>query len=178
MTVFDDNDNEVARGEVGEIVIRSDTVTTGYWNDEEATNEAFNAERWFHTGDLGYQDEDDVFFITDRKKDLIIRGGFNISPREVEEVIMLHPKVHEAAVIAAKDKRGEDTVKAFVIPIEGVELTAREIMDHCTDSMAPYKMPREVVFVETLPKSATGKVLRTELRGEAVDRRLVEQGNE
>jgi long-chain acyl-CoA synthetase len=175
MAVFNDEGEEVARGETGEIVIRSDTVSPGYWQNEEATAESFQDDGWFRTGDLGYQDEDGVFFITDRKKDLIIRGGFNISPREVEEVIMSHPKVQEAAVIAATDKRGEDTVKAFIVVAEGEELTEREIADHCTDTMAPYKRPRIVEFVQTLPKSATGKVLRTELRGEAVDRRLVER---
>lgn len=176
MKVFDDAGAEMSQGEVGEIVIRSATVSPGYWNNEEATRAQFTEDGWFRTGDLGYVDEDGVFFITDRKKDLIIRGGFNISPREVEEVIMSHPLVQEAAVIAAKDKRGEDTVKAFVVPAAGAELTERDIADHCTDNMAPYKRPRIVEFVSTLPKSATGKVLRTELRGEAVDRRLVKKG--
>ncbi|MFW5689656.1 MAG: AMP-binding protein [Spirochaetota bacterium] len=175
MKVFDDNDNEVPTGEVGEIVIRSETVTPGYWNNEEATNAQISDDGWFHTGDLGYRDENGVFFITDRKKDLIIRGGFNISPREVEEVIMMHPKVLEAAVVAAEDKRGEETVKAFVVVRENEELGEREVIDHCEANMAPYKRPKIVEFVSTLPKSATGKVLRTELRGESVDRRLVEK---
>ncbi len=176
MAVLNDEGSELERGEVGEIVIRSETVSPGYWNNEEATKAQFQDDGWFRTGDLGYQDEDGVFFITDRKKDLIIRGGFNISPREVEEVIMQHPKVQEAAVIAAKDKRGEDTVKAFIVTKDGEEVTEREIADHCTDTMAPYKRPRVIEFVDVLPKSATGKVLRTELRGETVDRRLVERG--
>lgn len=175
MTVFDDNHNELSPGEVGEIVIRSQTVTPGYWNNEAATKEQFGDTGWFHTGDLGYRDDDGVYFITDRKKDLIIRGGFNISPREVEEVIMLHPKVLEAAVVAAEDKRGEETVKAFVVLIENEEMTEREVIDHCAATMATYKRPKVVEFVATLPKSATGKVLRTELRGEAVDRRLIEK---
>ncbi len=175
MRVVDEAGGEVSPGEVGEIVIRSDTVTPGYWNNREATAAAFSGDGWFHTGDLGYRDEEGVFFITDRKKDLIIRGGFNISPREVEEVIMLHPKVHEAAVIGVKDKRGEDTVKAFVVVMKDKTLSEREIIDHCTDTVAPYKMPRIIEFVETLPKSATGKVLRSDLRGETVDMRLVEQ---
>ncbi|MFW5776567.1 MAG: AMP-binding protein [Spirochaetota bacterium] len=175
MRVFDENDQELPAGEVGEIVIRSDTVTPGYWNDDEATAEQINAEGWFHTGDLGYADEDRVFFITDRKKDLIIRGGFNISPREVEEVIMLHPEIDDAAVVAATDKRGEETVKAFVVVREGAELTERDVVDHCSQNMAPYKRPKIVEFGESLPKSATGKVLRSELRGEAIGRRLVER---
>lgn len=175
MAVFDDNDQPVADGEVGEIVIRSETVSPGYWNNDEATREQWNEDGWFHTGDLGYRDEDGVFFITDRKKDLIIRGGFNISPREVEEVIMMHPKVREAAVIAAHDKRGEETTKAFVVLHDGETMTEREVVDHCAATMAPYKRPKIVEFVESLPKSATGKILRTELRGEAEDRRLVKR---
>ncbi|TVQ24702.1 MAG: acyl-CoA synthetase [Spirochaetaceae bacterium] len=175
MTIFDDNDSELPVGEVGEIVIRSRTVTPGYWNDPAATSDAINPDGWFHTGDLGYRDEDGFFFITDRKKDLIIRGGFNISPREVEEVIMLHPAIQDAAVVAAPDKHDQEMVVAYVVLKEGESLTGREVMDHCVANMAPYKRPKNVVFVDTLPKSATGKVLRTELRGEATDRRLVER---
>lgn len=176
MTVVDENGSEVPVGEVGEIVIRSDTVSPGYWNNPEATSEAFTEDRWFHTGDLGYRDEDGFFFITDRKKDLIIRGGFNISPREVEEVLMLHEKIFDAAVIAGHDKRGEEIVQAFVVLHEGETLSEREIMDHCTANMAPYKQPKVIEFMDSLPKSATGKVLRNELRGETTDRRLVERG--
>ncbi|MFW6312865.1 MAG: AMP-binding protein [Spirochaetota bacterium] len=175
MSVFDEDGGELPQRETGEIVIRSDTVSPGYWNDEAATNESFTSDGWFHTGDLGYRDEDGVFFITDRKKDLIIRGGFNISPREVEEVIMLHSLVADAAVIAAHDKRGEETVKAFVVLKEGETLTEREIIEHCEANMAPYKRPKIVEFVATLPKSATGKVLRNELRGETTDKRLIER---
>jgi len=175
MAVFDEDGGELPQGETGEIVIRSDTVSPGYWNDEGATNESFTSDGWFHTGDLGYQDEDGVFFITDRKKDLIIRGGFNISPREVEEVIMLHSLVADAAVIAAHDKRGEETVKAFVVLRDGETLTEREIIEHCEANMAPYKRPKIVEFVTALPKSATGKVLRNELRGETTDKRLIER---
>lgn len=175
MKVFDEENREVPTGEVGEICIRSDTVSPGYWNNDEATRESFSEDGWFHTGDLGYVDEDGVFFITDRKKDLIIRGGFNISPREVEEVIMLHPKIQEAAVIAAHDKRGEEIVKAFVVMTEGENMTEREVIDHCETNMAPYKRPKIVEFVDTLPKSATGKILRNELRGETTDRRLIER---
>jgi len=173
MEIFDDNDQALPNGEVGEIVIRSETVTPGYWNNPQATAEAINSDGWFHTGDLGYRDEDGFFFITDRKKDLIIRGGFNISPREVEEVIMMHPSIADAAVVAAPDKRDQEMVLAYVVLHGGEQMTEREVMDHCIDTMAPYKRPKKVVFVETLPKSATGKVLRTELRGETKDKRLV-----
>ena len=175
MKVVDDNDAALETGTVGELVIRSKTVTLGYWNNKDATTQAINADGWFHTGDLGYCDEDGFFFITDRKKDLIVRGGFNISPREVEEVIMLHPKVADAAVVAAQDKRGEEFVKAFVVLHQGEQLNEREVMDHCASTMAPYKQPKVVEFAESLPKSATGKVLRNSLRGESTDRRLVER---
>jgi long-chain acyl-CoA synthetase len=175
MEIFDDNDNPLPDLEVGEIVIRSETVTPGYWNNPEATAAAINAEGWFHTGDLGYRDEDGFFFITDRKKDLIIRGGFNISPREVEEVIMMHPLIADAAVVAAPDKRDQEMVLAYVVMKEGKQLSEREVMDHCVETMAPYKRPKKVVFVDSLPKSATGKVLRTELRGETEDKRLVKR---
>ncbi|MDA3951096.1 MAG: AMP-binding protein [Spirochaeta sp.] len=173
MAIFDDNDNPLPDGEAGEIVIRGEIVTPGYWNNPDATAEAINADGWFHTGDLGYRDEDGFYFITDRKKDLIIRGGFNISPREVEEVIMMHPKIADAAVVAAPDRHDQEMVKAYIVLHEGETLTEREVMDHCVETMAPYKRPKAVVFVDSLPKSATGKVLRTELRGETEDRRLV-----
>jgi long-chain acyl-CoA synthetase len=173
--VVDENEADLPDGEVGEIVIRSETVSPGYWNNDEATGEAYSADRWFHTGDLGYRDADGFLFITDRKKDLIIRGGFNISPREVEEVLILHERITDAAVVAAKDKRNEEFVKAFVVLIEGAEMTQGEVVEHCAAHMAPYKQPKAVEFVNSLPKSATGKILRNELRGEAVDRRLVER---
>ena len=175
MRIVDDNDRELPVGEVGEVVIRSDTVSPGYWNNPEATAEAFSEDRWFHTGDLGYRDDDGFFFITDRKKDLIIRGGFNISPREVEEVLMLNEKIADAAVTAGHDKRGEEIVVAYVVLHEGEKMTEREVIDHCAANMAPYKQPKTVHFTQALPKSATGKVLRNVLRGEAVDLRQVER---
>ena len=176
MKIVDDDGADLAVGEEGEILIRSDTVSPGYWNNPEATAEAFTEDRWFHTGDLGYQDEDGFFFITDRKKDLIIRGGFNISPREVEEVLMMHERIADAAVVAGQDRRGGEIVKAFVVLHEGQQMTEREVTDHCAATMAPYKQPKVVEFVEALPKSATGKVLRNQLRGETSDLRLVERG--
>ncbi len=173
MGIVDDGDNFLGNNEEGEIVIRSKTVTPGYWNNPEATAESINTDGWFHTGDLGYRDGDGYYFITDRKKDLIIRGGFNISPREVEEVLMSHKAVTDAAVVAVPDKRGREMVKAFVVLKEGAPLQAPELMDYARDNLAPYKLPKQIEFVETLPKSATGKVLRKELRGEAEDRRLI-----
>ena len=178
IAVLNDAGEPLPDNETGEIALRSKTVSPGYWNNPEATGEQFDAQGWFHTGDLGYRDSDGVHFITDRKKDLIIRGGFNISPREVEEVIMTHEAVADAAVVAANDKRGAEIVKAFVVLHEGSSLNGSELMAYCEANMAQYKRPKVVEFVTALPKSATGKVLRTELRGEAKDRRLVEREEE
>lgn len=175
MSVIDDEGNELPDGQEGEIIIKGEMVTKGYWQNEEATAEVL-VDGWLRTGDLGYRDEDGCYFITDRKKDLIIRSGFNVSPREVEEVIMMHPQVEEAAVVAALDKHERETVKAFVVLKSGVELSTRELLDFCSEHLADYKMPRIVAFVESLPKSATGKVLRRELRdADGKDDRLIEK---
>ncbi|MFP4508770.1 MAG: AMP-binding protein [Spirochaetota bacterium] len=169
MAVFDDDNNPMPAGQEGEIVIKGDVVTKGYWNLPEET-EATVIDGWLHTGDLGYVDEDGFYFITDRKKDLIIRGGYNISPREVEEVIYTHPKVSEASVVGVPDKRGEEAVKAFVVVQEGETVTERDIIEFCETNLSSYKVPKYVEFIEQLPKSATGKVLRKELRGESGER--------
>jgi long-chain acyl-CoA synthetase len=175
MAVLDDEGNALADNETGEIAIRSQTVTPGYWNNPEATAEVINDEGWFRTGDLGYRDEDGYYYITDRKKDIIITRGFNISPREVEEVLAEHPKVQEAALVAVPGSRGDEVVTAFIVPVEGEEITEREVVDHCEAELAQYKRPKVVRFVDSLPKSATGKVLRKELRGESEDRRLIDK---
>jgi long-chain acyl-CoA synthetase len=177
MRVIDEAGRELPPGEVGEIAIRSETVFAGYWNNPEATAEVLDAEGWFRTGDLAYRDEDGFFFITDRKKDIIIAGGYNVSPREVEEVLMAHPKIADAAIVgvaADRDRDTSETITAYVVAREE-NLTEEEVRDYCSAELAPYKRPRVVKFVEALPKSATGKVLRTHLRGEVEDRRLVEK---
>lgn len=174
MGIMDDEGNLLGDNQEGEIVIRGAVVTKGYWDNLEATEESIYGE-WFHTGDLGHRDEDGYYFITDRKKDLIIRGGFNISPREVEETIATHPNVQEAAVVAIRDKREREAVKAFVVLKEPDTLTSSELSEFCTNNLAPYKIPKLFEFVDALPKSATGKVLRRELRGEATDDRLIEK---
>jgi long-chain acyl-CoA synthetase len=131
---------------------------------------------WFYTGDLGYKDEEGFFFITDRKKDIIITGGYNVSPREVEEVIMTHSKVADAAVVGVRGRRADaETITAFVVAHEGESLSQRDILELCAQELAAYKQPRAVRLVESLPKSATGKVLRSQLRGELEDLRLVER---
>jgi long-chain acyl-CoA synthetase len=176
MRIVDESGKELPPGEQGEIAIRSDTVFPGYWNNSEATREVITDDGWFLTGDLGYRDEENFFYVTDRKKDIIITGGYNVSPREVEEVLMAHPKVADAAVVGIRGRRNDaETITAFVVIQEGEELTTRELQQQCETELAAYKRPREIHIVDSLPKSATGKVLRTQLRGELEDRRLVER---
>ncbi len=183
MKIADEQGNEVPNGTEGEIAIRSKTIFKGYWRNPEATMQVLNEEGWFFTGDLGYRDEEGFYFITDRKKDIIITHGYNISPREVEEVLADHPKVSEAAVVNVVSPRGDETVTAFVVPkysngngsSEKEVPTHRELHEHCELHLAPYKRPRSYVIVDSLPKSATGKVLRRELRGEATDNRLIDR---
>ncbi len=176
MKVFDDDGNELPRGEIGEIVIRAGVVTPGYWNLPGETEELLQG-GWLHTGDLGYQDEDGYFFITDRKKDLIVRGGFNISPREIEELLYTHPKIKDAAVLAVADKREREAVKAFVVPEDDAELTEREVLEFCGQNLSSYKVPKIVELCASVPKSATGKVLKKELVEGYKDERLIEKGS-
>lgn len=152
-----------AAEEVGEIVIRGHNIMKGYYNKPEATAEAIQ-DGWFHSGDIGKYDEDGFFYIVDRKKDLIIRGGMNIYPREIEEVLYGHPKVLEAAVIGIPDEvRGEE-VKAYVAPYEGETITPEEIIEYLKERIAKYKWPKEVEVLESLPKGPTGKILKKDLR--------------
>lgn len=151
-------------GEVGEIVIRGHNIMKGYFNRPEATAEAIR-DGWFHSGDIGKMDEDGYFFIVDRKKDLIIRGGMNIYPRELEEVIYGHPKVLEAAVVGIPDDMRGEEVKVFAAPKHGETLTGDEVIAYMQERLAKYKWPKEVEIIEELPKNATGKILKRELRG-------------
>jgi long-chain acyl-CoA synthetase len=148
---------------VGEIVVRGPNVMTGYHNNPEATAEAF-AGGWFHTGDLGYFDDDGFLFIVDRIKDLIIRGGYNVYPREVEEAIYTHPAVAEAAVIGIPDATMGEEVHAIVAIQAGQSVTEGELIDFVRQRVAAYKYPRTVEFRDSLPKGATGKILKKELR--------------
>ncbi len=154
---------ELPVGEAGEIVIRGPQVMKGYWNQPEETAQVLR-NGWLYTGDIAKKDEDGYFYIVDRKKDLIIAGGFNIYPREVEEVLFECPKIQEAVVIGVPDAYRGESVKAFVVLKPGVKATAEEIMAFCRERMATYKVPREVVFRDSLPKSGVGKYLRRELR--------------
>ena len=163
LRVVDDAGNPVPTDEVGEIAIRGHNVMKGYWEKPEQTEAVLDAEGWFRTGDVGKVDEDGFFFIVDRKKDLIIRGGFNVYPREIEEVLYEHPDVAEAAVIGLPhDDLGEE-VGAAVTLRPGASVTEPELRDHVKAQVAPYKYPRVVWFVDALPKGPTGKILKREI---------------
>jgi long-chain acyl-CoA synthetase len=172
MKIVDNEGRDLPDGETGEIVIQAEVVTRGYWNNPEATG-AVIKNGWLHTGDIGYRDIDGYFFITDRKKDLIIRGGYNISPREIEEVLIAHKAVQDAAVIGIKDKRDEEAVKAFVVAKKGGSVSEKELIEYCSANLAPYKIPKSVEFRDALPRSAAGKILKKELRAGYVDIRLM-----
>jgi len=163
--VVDAADMPLPAGEsqVGEIVIRGHNMMKGYYKQPEATAEAFKG-GWFHTGDLGYRDEDGFLFIVDRKKDLVIRGGYNVYPREVEEVLYEHPAVAEAAVIGRPDDKLGEEVVAVVALRKGADTTPEELTAFCKERMAAYKYPREIRIVDELPKGPTGKILKKELR--------------
>jgi len=150
-------------GEVGEIVARGPTIMKGYWKRDEATKEVFR-DGWFHTGDVGYFDEDGYLHIVDRLKDMIRSGGENIYSREVEEVILMHPAVKEVAVIGVPDPVWGESVKAFIVLKEGKKATAEEIIEHVKKYLASYKKPRYVEFVDSLPKTSSGRVMKYVLR--------------
>ncbi|MFN8495189.1 MAG: long-chain fatty acid--CoA ligase [Caldilineaceae bacterium] len=150
---------EVAEGKEGELLLRGPQVMKGYWNMPDETVKILR-DGWLHTGDIAKMDQDGYFYIVDRKKDLIIASGYNIVPREVEEVLYMHPKVREAAVAGIPDSKRGETVKAYIILKEGEEATEQEIRAYCKESLAPYKVPSSVEFRAELPKSQIGKVLR------------------
>ncbi|MFQ5632083.1 MAG: long-chain fatty acid--CoA ligase, partial [bacterium] len=163
--VVDEKDNEVPVGEVGEIIIRGHNIMKGYYKKAEATAETIRND-WFHSGDLARKDEDGYIYIVDRVKDMIIRGGFNVYPREVEDVLMAHPAISLAAVLGVPDEKSGEEIKAFVVLKEGATATPEEIIAWTKKEMAAYKYPRIVEIRESLPMTATGKILKKELRGE------------
>ena len=165
--VVDDNSREVPVGEVGEIAIRGHNVMKGYYNKPEETAAAFRGTSWFHSGDLGRMDEDGFFYIVDRVKDMIIRGGFNIYPREIEEVLLSHPAISLVAVIGVPDDHYGEEVKALVILKPGQKASPEEIIEWSKEQMASYKYPRIVEIRESLPMTATGKILKKDLKAEA-----------
>ena len=136
----------------------------GYWKDEEKTKKAFTADGWYRTGDKGYLDEEGYIYLCGRADDMIVRGGENISPEEVENVLYTHPKVEEAAVIGVPDTEWGSEVMAVIVLKKGETATPEEIIDFCRDKLAGFKRPRYIAFVDELPKTSTGKVLRRTLR--------------
>jgi long-chain acyl-CoA synthetase len=157
-------------GEIGEIIIKGPQVMNGYWNLPTETENALRSgpdgqPGWFYSGDIGFMDEEGYFHIADRKKDMIIAGGYNIYPADVEAVLYEHPKVREAGVIGVPDEYRGETVKAFIVLKEGETATEEEIIEFCRERMAAYRVPRIVEFRDDLPKSMVGKVLRREWRG-------------
>jgi long-chain acyl-CoA synthetase len=158
--------NSVPQGEVGEICIRGGNVMKGYYHEEEATREAFlDPERqWLRTGDLGYLDPDGYVHISDRKKDLIIVKGLNVYPKEVEDILLSHPAVNEAAVVGIADETGDELIRAFVTLKEGAQVDKQELMKLCRGKLAPYKCPKDLEIRKELPKNTLGKILKRELR--------------
>ena len=163
MRIFDDAGNDLPVGQKGEIVIRGPQIMKGYWKKPQETAEVL-INGWLHTGDVGYVDDDGYFWITDRKKDLIIKGGENISPRTIEEALFACPQVSEAAVIGMKDPVYGEDIKAFVVLQPGVQAAAEEILAFCRTKLTNFLLPKKIVFLPALPKSLVGKVLKTELR--------------
>ena len=162
MKVVDDDGNEVDQGEIGEIVIKGHNIMKGYWDRPEATEESIK-DGWFYSGDMAKVDEDGYFFIVDRKKELIIRGGYNVYPREIEEVLYEHPAIQEAAVIGVPDEALGEEVGAAVVLKKGEQLSEDELRDHVKSEVAAYKYPRKIWFVDELPKGPTGKILKREI---------------
>jgi long-chain acyl-CoA synthetase len=162
MKVVDDDGYDLAQGEVGEIAIRGHNVMKGYWNRPDATDEVLK-DGWLLTGDLARVDDAGYFFIVDRKKEMIIRGGFNVYPREIEEVLYEHPAVSEAAVVGVADEAMGEEVGAAITIRPGVDASADEIRGFVKERVAAYKYPRAIWFVDALPKGATGKILKREI---------------
>ncbi|MBW1847043.1 MAG: long-chain fatty acid--CoA ligase [Deltaproteobacteria bacterium] len=163
--VVDENDNEVPTGEIGELIVKGPNVSPGYYKLKEETEKTFK-NGWLYTGDIAKMDDDGYVFIVDRKKDLIIRGGFNIVPRDVEEVLYTFPPVLEAAVVGVPDQTMGEEIKAFVVLREDDKgkVTEKDVIEHCQKSLAKYKTPKFVEFIDALPRNPIGKVKRKELR--------------
>jgi fatty-acyl-CoA synthase len=149
--------------EIGELMLRGPVVMKEYWNMPEATEASFT-DGWFHTGDLAKVDEDGYFYIVERKKDMLITGGENVYPAEVEEAILAHPKVAEVGVIGAPDEKWGESVRAIVVPLSGQTITFEEIQEFCADKLAKYKIPKSIVILDELPRNPAGKILKRILR--------------
>lgn len=161
--VVNEEGKDLGPEEVGEVIVRGYHMMKGYWNLPEATSEVIR-DGWVYTGDLGYFDSKGYLFLVDRRRDVIISGAFNIYPKEIEDVIVTHPKVKEVAVIGVPDEMWGEAVKAVVVPKEGVQIEEQEIIDYCRDHMASFKKPKSIDFVKELPRNPYGKVQKTALR--------------
>jgi long-chain acyl-CoA synthetase len=162
MKVVDEDGNGLPTGEVGEIVIKGHNVMKGYWNRADATEEVMK-DGWFHTGDMAKVDEDGYFFIVDRKKDMIIRGGYNVYPREIEEVLYEHPAVREVAVVGVPHPELGEEVGAAVALKDGEQADEDTLRSFVKERVAAYKYPRHIWFLDDLPKGPTGKILKREI---------------
>ncbi|MCJ7547057.1 MAG: AMP-binding protein, partial [Deltaproteobacteria bacterium] len=162
---IEDGTEEVPQGEPGEIIMKGPLIMQGYWNNPEETAGQLR-DGWLYTGDIAVRDEDGYIFIVDRKKDMIIAGGFNIYPREIDEVLFQHTKVLEAVCVGIADQYRGETVKAYIVLKPGEKATEEEIITFCRQKLAAYKVPKIIEFRDALPKSAIGKILRKILRQE------------
>ena len=162
--IVDEEENSLPFLQVGEILVRGPRVMTGYWKDEQKTSQVMTSDGWLRTGDMGWMDEEGYIYLSGRADDMIIRGGENISPEEVEEVLYSHPKIEEAAVIGVPDPEWGQEPRAVVVLKKGEKVASEEIIEHCRSKLAGFKRPRSVVFIEALPRGAMGKVLRKKLR--------------
>jgi long-chain acyl-CoA synthetase len=161
--IVDEKNNDVPARTVGEIVVQSDSIMVEYWQKPQDTAEAV-VDGWLHTGDLAYYDEKGFIYIVDRKKDMIVSGGENVYPREIEEALYRHPTIAEAAVIGVPDPKWVERVHAVVVLKEGAKVTEEEVIAYCKEQMASFKTPKSVEFVESLPKNPQGKILKRTLR--------------
>ena len=173
----EDGERVLAHNEIGELVIKGPQVMKGYWNRPEETARTIR-DGWLYTGDIAYMDEEGYFYIVDRKKDLIIVGGYNVYPREIDEVLHTHPKIREAVTVGVNHRSRGETVKAYIVPEEGANLTVPEVVALCRQKLASFKVPRLIEFREELPKTMVGKVLRRILREEELHKSDTEQDKE
>jgi long-chain acyl-CoA synthetase len=166
---IDTGTQEMPQGESGEILLKGPQVAQGYYKRPDETAEAIR-DGWFYTGDIGYIDDEGYLFIVDRKKDMIIAGGYNIYPRDIDEVLYEHPKIQEACAVGLPDTYRGETVKVFIVTKPGETLTEEEVITFCREKLAAYKVPKMVEFMDELPKSTVGKVMRRKLKEMEMER--------
>ena len=166
MKVIDEKGNALPPHQAGELCVKGTCVTNGYLNKPDATRDAFDAEGWFHSGDIAYMDEDGYAYIVDRKKDMINVGGEKVFPAEVEDMMITHPKIKDLAIVGIPHELKGEAPKAFIVLNEGETIGLEEMRAYCKTRMAPYKVPVAVEFIDEIPRLASGKALRRQLRGD------------